>query len=100
MRLVPSHLVLAAALTFLAGCRDRSTEKPPAPPDGKPVTVEQTAAVDYGKVDRRLTKQPAYQTKKPRYALLLFGPGQNKRVGSRCHVIRLPTPLFSVEIWQ
>jgi hypothetical protein len=31
-------------------------------------------AVDYDKLDRKLTKEPTYQTKNPRYALLLFGP--------------------------
>jgi hypothetical protein len=31
-------------------------------------------AVDYDKVERRLVKEPAYQTKNPRYALFLFGP--------------------------
>ncbi|VTR93160.1 unnamed protein product [Gemmata massiliana] len=33
----------------------------------------EVTAVDYDKVERRLTKEPVYQTKKPRYALLLFG---------------------------
>jgi hypothetical protein len=32
------------------------------------------AAVDYDKVERKLTKEPAYRTRTPRYALLLFGP--------------------------
>ena len=32
------------------------------------------AAVDYDKVERRLVKEPAYQSKKPGYALVLFGP--------------------------
>jgi hypothetical protein len=32
------------------------------------------AAVDYDKVGRRLAKEPKYQTKTPRYVLLLFGP--------------------------
>lgn len=31
-------------------------------------------AVDYDKLDRKLTKEPAYRTGKPRYALILFGP--------------------------
>jgi hypothetical protein len=38
------------------------------------VPAEPATAVDYDKVERRLIKEPAYQTKKPRYALLLFGP--------------------------
>ena len=33
-----------------------------------------SAAVDYDRVERRLVKEPAYQTKAPGYALLLFGP--------------------------
>ena len=32
------------------------------------------SAIDYDKVERRLVKEPAYQSKKPAYALLLFGP--------------------------
>src|SRR5262245_41449527 len=31
-------------------------------------------AVDYDKLERRLVKEPAYRTKTPEYALLLFGP--------------------------
>src|SRR5262245_17935923 len=38
------------------------------------LTAGQAAAVDYDKVVRRLTKEPAYRTKQPGYALLLFGP--------------------------
>jgi hypothetical protein len=37
-------------------------------------------AVDYDKIERRLTKEPTYQTKTPRYALLLFGAEPRLRV--------------------
>lgn len=37
-------------------------------------------AVDYGKIDRALAKEPAYQAKAPTYALLLFGPEAKVRV--------------------
>lgn len=37
-------------------------------------------ATDYDAVGRRLTKEPAYRTKNPRYALLLFGPEARLRV--------------------
>jgi hypothetical protein len=37
-------------------------------------------AVDYDKVDRTLAKEPAYRTKSPKYALLLFGPEARLRV--------------------
>lgn len=36
-------------------------------------------AVDYGKIDRTLVKEPAYQSK-PKYGLLLFGPEARLRV--------------------
>jgi hypothetical protein len=42
--------------------------------------TERTTVVDYDKVERRLTKEPAYQTKIPKYALLLFGPKARLRV--------------------
>jgi hypothetical protein len=38
------------------------------------LTTDPVHAVDYDKVERKLTREPAYQTKTPRYALLLFGP--------------------------
>ena len=31
-------------------------------------------AVDYAKIDRTIAKEPAYTSKAPKYALLLFGP--------------------------
>ncbi len=37
-------------------------------------------AVDYAKIDRTLTKEPVYQSKAPKYALLLFGPEAKLRV--------------------
>ena len=36
--------------------------------------------VDYDKIDRRLVREPAYRTKSPKYALLLFGPEARRRV--------------------
>jgi hypothetical protein len=36
-------------------------------------TAGQATAVDYDKIERRLSKEPAYQAKKQWYALLLFG---------------------------
>jgi hypothetical protein len=38
------------------------------------------AAADYAKIDRRLTKEPAYRSKAPKYALLLFGRNATVRV--------------------
>lgn len=37
-------------------------------------SVGAASAIDYDKVARPLLKEPAYKTKKPSYALLLFGP--------------------------
>jgi hypothetical protein len=37
-------------------------------------------AVDYTKVDRTLRKEPAYKSRAPKYALLLFGPTARLRV--------------------
>jgi hypothetical protein len=37
-------------------------------------------AVDYSKIDRTIKKEPAYQSKAPQYALLLFGPEAKLRV--------------------
>jgi len=37
-------------------------------------------AVGYDKIERRLVKEPAYRTKSPNYALLLFGPEARLRV--------------------
>jgi hypothetical protein len=36
--------------------------------------------VDLSKIDRTLTKEPAYETKKPKYCLLVFGPQARTRV--------------------
>jgi hypothetical protein len=38
------------------------------------------AAVDLSKIDRRIAREPAYQTKTPKYALLVFGPEARDRV--------------------
>jgi hypothetical protein len=38
------------------------------------------AAADLAKIDRAIAKQPAYQTKAPRYCLLAFGPDAKTRV--------------------
>src|SRR4051794_40098852 len=37
-------------------------------------------AVDYAQINRTLVKEPAYQSKSPQYALLLFGPEAKLRV--------------------
>lgn len=37
-------------------------------------------AADLAKIDRAIAKQPAYQTKAPRYCLLVFGPEAKSRV--------------------
>jgi hypothetical protein len=37
-------------------------------------------AVDLSKIDRRIVKEPAYQTKTPKYCLLVFGPEAKHRV--------------------
>src|SRR5262249_23919582 len=38
------------------------------------------AATDLTKIDRTVGKEPAYQTKSPRYCLLVFGPEAKARV--------------------
>lgn len=38
------------------------------------------SAVDLSKIDRSIAKEPAYQTKTPRYCLLVFGPEARHRV--------------------
>src|SRR5947199_223492 len=35
---------------------------------------------DLSRIDRRIAKEPAYQTKAPRYCLLVFGPAAKHRV--------------------
>src|SRR4051812_6132265 len=37
-------------------------------------------AVDYSRIDRKIAREPAYRSKSPRYALLLFGPKAALRV--------------------
>jgi hypothetical protein len=37
-------------------------------------------AVDYGKIDRSIRREPVYKTKSPKYALLLFGREAKTRV--------------------
>ena len=37
-------------------------------------------AADLSKVERRLVKEPTYQSGSPRYALLVIGPGAKDRV--------------------
>jgi hypothetical protein len=37
-------------------------------------------AIDYAKIDRTIRREPVYQTKAPKYALLLFGPEAKVRV--------------------
>jgi predicted choloylglycine hydrolase len=48
-------------------------------PDGSPAQPGASAS-DYDKIERRLVKEPVYQTKSPKYALLLFGPQMGLRV--------------------
>src|SRR5262245_38622396 len=38
------------------------------------------SAVDLSKIDRRIAKEPAYQTKTPKCCLLVFGPDAKHRV--------------------
>jgi hypothetical protein len=42
--------------------------------------VDPAAAADLAKVDRTIQKEPAYRSKSPRYALLVFGPEAKERV--------------------
>jgi hypothetical protein len=42
--------------------------------------VAPVQAVDYGKIDRTLKKEPAYPSRSPRYALLLFGRAVSLRI--------------------
>jgi hypothetical protein len=44
------------------------------------VAAAPAPAVDYAKVARTLTREPAYESKAPKYALLLFGPQARVRV--------------------
>jgi len=44
------------------------------------LAVASSPAVDYGKIDRALAREPAYKAKAPAYALLLFGPEAKVRV--------------------
>src|SRR5713226_8794451 len=37
-------------------------------------------AADLAKIERKITKEPAYQTKTPKYCLLVFGPEAKSRV--------------------
>src|SRR6266702_3291632 len=37
-------------------------------------------AVDYTKIDRTIAKEPRYQSKTPKYCLLVFGPEAKTRV--------------------
>ncbi len=40
----------------------------------------QAWAVDYAKIDRTIAKRPTYQSKAPKYCLLVFGPEADTRV--------------------
>lgn len=44
------------------------------------LTAADAPAVDYAKIDRSLSKEPAYKSKSPKYGLLLFGPDAKLRV--------------------
>src|SRR4029077_10756985 len=41
---------------------------------------QQAWGVDLTKIDRTIKKEPAYQTKTPKYCLLVFGPEAKTRV--------------------
>lgn len=43
------------------------------------LTASQVLAIDYDRVDRSIGKEPKYQSAKPEYALLLFGPEAKRR---------------------
>src|SRR5262249_8243904 len=43
-------------------------------------TVPAPAAVDLSTIDRTIAKDPAYQSKSPKYCLLVFGPEARTRV--------------------
>jgi hypothetical protein len=43
-------------------------------------TAGPAAAADLSKIDRRISKEPAYRSKAPRYCLLVFGPEAQTRV--------------------
>jgi len=44
------------------------------------VPPESPPAVDLTKIDRTIAKEPQYQSKSPKYSLLVFGPKADKRV--------------------
>lgn len=44
------------------------------------VFVQPALAVDLAKIDKTIRKEPAYQTKAPKYGLLVFGPEGKERV--------------------
>src|SRR5437762_3210437 len=44
------------------------------------VVTGDAAAADLGKIDRTIRKEPAYQSKTPKYCLLVFGPQAKDRV--------------------
>jgi hypothetical protein len=54
------HYLLAPLIAFLAAA--------------SPLPAGERAHVDYDKIDRTIGRQPPYQSDKPEYGLLLFGP--------------------------
>jgi hypothetical protein len=47
---------------------------------GLALGLQPARAVDYSRIDRKVGKEPAYRSKAPKYALLLFGPQAALRV--------------------
>src|SRR5262245_51275634 len=44
------------------------------------IAAQPALGVDLTKIDRTITKEPAYQSKSPSYGLLVFGPEAKSRV--------------------
>src|SRR5438552_2104023 len=44
------------------------------------ICVGVSAAADLEKIDRRLQQQPTYQSREPRYCMLVFGPNADTRI--------------------
>ena len=61
-----------------------------------------TQAVDLSKIERTIRKEPAYQSKKPKYCLLVFGPEAKSRawVVLDGDALPIPPPVPPSEIAQ
>ena len=44
------------------------------------ITTPQTSAIDLAKIERSIRKEPTYQTKQPRYCLLVLGAESERRI--------------------